>query len=147
MAADMRISGAVAIVLCDAIVDAVDNGTAATAGLTEIRTGAAPATCETASSGTLLVSINFSSTAFGNASDQNPGAAASVSGTPSNTSATASGTAAHYRVYDQDTGPTCVWQNSAGGASSGEGMELSNANIATGQAVSITSWTVTVNET
>lgn len=146
MAADTRISNVIAIIMCDALVDQVDNGTSGT-GKIEIRTGAPPATTETADSGTLLASLNYSNPAFGGASDQNPGAQAAVSGTPSNTSATAAGTAGHYRVKDRQTTPAVVWQNTAGGAASGEGLELSNANIASGQTVQLTAHTVAVPET
>ena len=146
MAADMMVSNVVALAMCNAIVDQVDNGTTGT-GKVEIRTGAPPTNVEAAATGTLLVSINFSNPAFGAAADQAPGAQAAVSGTPSNSSATAAGTAGHYRVYDRDTTPAGVWQDTAGGAASGEGMELSNANIASGQAVSITSMVVNHPET
>lgn len=147
MASDTRISGAAAIVCCDDIVDLIDVGTAAAQGKFEIRDGAPPATVETAMSGTLLSSIDFENPAFGAAADQAPNARASVSGTPSNSSATASGTAGYYRTFDRDTTPLGIWQNTCGGASSGEGMELSNVNIATGQAISITAWTFDVLET
>jgi len=146
MAADMRISNVVAAIMCNGIVDQIDNGTAGT-GKCEIRTGAPPATVETAASGTLLTSINFQNPAFGAAADQAPGSQAAVLGTPSNTSATAAGTAGHYRTYDRVTTPVGVWQDTAGAAASGEGMELSNVNIALGQAVSITTMTVLQPET
>jgi hypothetical protein len=150
MVADTRIANAQALVACDGIVDAIDVGTAAAAGKVEIRSGAPPADVETAPSGTLLVLIAFNNPAFNGATDQTPGARATMDATPAveQTSATSAGTAGWFRVYDRGTAtPLGIWQNTVGGTSSGEGMELSNVNIAAGQQVTITSWNFDVPET
>lgn len=146
MAADMRVSNVIALAMCNAIVDQVDNGTAGT-GKVEIRTGTAPADVESTATGTLLSSINFQNPAFGDAADQAPGAQATVAGTPSNSSATAAGTAGYYRVYDRATTPVGCWDDTCGTSGSSEGMKLSNTSVATGQAVSISAFAVNHGET
>lgn len=149
MVSDTRISNLAALAACDAIVDRVDLLSVQAAGRCEIRSGAPPAEVETADSGTLLTSIDLNQPAFDAAADQAPGAQAALDVTPvpSNTSATAAGTAGHYRIKDRATTPVPIWQNTCGGLASGEGMELSNVNIALGQAVSITAGTMDVPET
>lgn len=150
MVADTRIANLQAIAACDIIVDALDVGTAATAGKIEIRTGAPPADVEAADTGTLLALIRFNNPAFNGATDQTPGARATMDATPAveQTSATSAGTAGYFRVFDRGTAtPLGIWQNTVGGTASGEGMELSNVNIAAGQQVTITSWNFDVPET
>lgn len=101
----------------------------------QIRTGAQPATCATADSGTLLVELTLPSDWEGAAS----GGAVALSGTWSGT-AVATGTGAHFRLKDS-AGTTTHMQGSVG-LGSGD-LSLDNNSIATGQTVAVTTWTMT----
>lgn len=108
-----------------------------TAGVVKIRTGAQPANCAAADSGTVLASWTLASDWAAPAS----GGSKSFSGTPLGTTGLAAGTAAHYRVYASD-GVTCHMQGAVTTVG-GDNMIIDNASIAVGQAVNITSWTIT----
>ena len=101
----------------------------------KIRTGAAPADCDTADSGTVLASMDLPS-------DWMAAAAAGVkskSGTWEDVLADAEGTAEHYRIYSND-GTTCHEQGTVTITSGGGDMELDNDEIAVGQLVTVTSY-------
>lgn len=103
----------------------------------EIRTGAQPANCAAADSGTLLASFTLPSDWMAAAS----GGAKGIAGGPwQDTSANATGTAAHFRIKDS-TGTTCHMQGSVG-QGSGD-LQLDNAALVAGQSVSITAFTLT----
>jgi hypothetical protein len=138
-----RINNNVALSMCNAVVDALDAG--AGAGYVQIRTGAAPTNCEDANSGTLLATLTCSDPAFGAAVDLAPGARATASAITGDTSADATGTAAHFRAFDSNN--VCVLQGDVTATGGGGAMELNSVSINTGVAVDITSWTVTVPET
>jgi hypothetical protein len=115
--------------------DAIETEAGASAIL-KIRTGAQPATCATADSGTVLATLNLPA-------DWLSAAASGVKsklGTWSDTSADAAGTAAHFRIYKSD-GTTCVIQGSVG-QGSGD-LSLDNTVIAVGQTVTITGFDLT----
>jgi hypothetical protein len=120
----------------DAIETAVGTG-----GCLEIRTGSAPANCGTASSGTVLATINLPSDWMGASSN---GAKAIAGGPWQDTSADAGGTAAHFRIYNSTAtkdGTTCILQGTVG---QGTGdLQLDNTTIVAGQLVSITAFTIT----
>jgi hypothetical protein len=141
MAVNTRISNATAIDACNAVVDKIDAGTGA--GYVEIRTGAPPTNVEDAASGTLLASITLQDPAFGNAADQNPNARATLNGSPSDSSANATGTAGWFRAYT--SGAVGVIQGTAGTAT--VDMVLNDATFEAGGTVTITSWTVDMPET
>lgn len=103
----------------------------------KIRTGSAPATCATADSGTVLASMNLPADPFAAAAS----GAKAKSGTWEDTSADAAGTAGHFRLYKND-GSTCVLQGTCSGTGGGGDLELNNTSIASGQAVSITTFTL-----
>ena len=107
-----------------------------TAPVLLIFTGSAPADCQASTSGTLLVNMTLPSDYIGAAS----AGTASKSGTWQGT-AGAAGTSGHYRMYNNGTA-TCVEQGSAGTGS--VDMVLDNNSIASGQTVTITSWTRSV---
>lgn len=115
----------------DAVVDRTDVGGA---GSIEIRTGAQPADADTAASGTLLVTIPLSATAFGSAS---AAGTATLAGVPKSAAAVAAGTAGWYRV--KSGGGLTVYDGAVG---AGE-LVLDNTNIAIGQTVQINSLTYT----
>lgn len=109
---------------------------AGTSAVLKIRTGSAPADCATADSGTVLASMTLPSDWMAAAS----GGSKAKSGTWSDSSADATGTAAHFRIYKSD-GTTCVIQGTCG-IGSGD-LQLDNTSIATGQTVTITAFTLT----
>jgi hypothetical protein len=119
----------------NAMVDVMET-TIGTAGYVKIFTGAAPADCQTATSGTLLVNIDLPTDWIGAAS----GGTASKSGTWDGT-AVAAGTAGHYRVYNNGT--TICHEQGTVGQGPGD-LSLDNVSIASGQTVTVTSWTRSV---
>lgn len=109
---------------------------AGTSAILKIRTGSAPADCATADSGTVLASMTLPSDWMAAAS----GGSKAKSGTWSDSSADATGTAAHFRIYKSD-GTTCVIQGTCG-IGTGD-LQLDNTSIATGQTVTVTTFTLT----
>ena len=104
----------------------------------EIRTGAAPANCAAADSGTLLASMTLPSDWMAAAASGSK----AMSGTWQDTSANAAGTAGHYRIKDS-AGTTCHVQGTVTATGGGGDMTLDNTSIASGQQVTITSYTLT----
>lgn len=104
----------------------------------KIRTGAVPANCAAADSGTVLATLNLPSTYMSAAS----GGSKAKTGTWEDLSADATGTAGHFRLYRND-GTTCEIQGTITATGGGGDMTLDNASIATGQAITITAFTVT----
>lgn len=125
------------IAVRNARLDAIETSIGASAVL-KIRTGAQPATCATADSGTVLATLSLPSDWMAAASS---GSKAKL-GTWEDLSADATGTAAHFRVYASD-GTTCGIQGSITATGGGGDMTLDNTSIASGQAVTITSFTLT----
>jgi hypothetical protein len=146
MALNTRISNAVAVAACDAVVDAIDGGTGA--GIVRIYTGAQPADPDTAPTGTLLATLVCSDPAFGAASDAAPGGQATANAVTDDSSADATGTAGWFRVFSTNDGATplnAIMDGECG--TSGADMNLNSTSISAGATVSITSWTVTMPET
>lgn len=112
--------------------------TIGTSAVLKIRTGSAPADCGTADSGTVLATLNLPSDWMSAAS----GGSKSLSGTWQDASADATGTAAHFRLYASD-GTTCHLQGTVTVTGGGGDMTLDNTSIASGQQVTITSFTLT----
>jgi len=122
----------------NARLDALETTTGATAIL-RIRTGAPPATCATADSGTVLAEMTLPSDWMAAAS----GGTKAKSGTWEDAAANATGTAAHFRVYDS-TGTTCHLQGTVTVAGGGGDMTLvGTVDIASGQPVSVANLTLT----
>lgn len=116
----------------------VIESTISTAAVLRIYTGAQPANCAAANSGTLLAEMTLPSDWMAAASSGSK----ALSGTWSDSSANGTGTAAHFRIYES-TATTCHIQGSVTVTGGGGDLTLDNASIATGQAVSITSFTLT----
>jgi len=112
--------------------------TIGTTAILRIRTGAAPANCGTADSGTILSELTLPSDWMAAASSGSK----AKSGTWQDTSADAAGTAAHFRVYDSG-GTVCGVQGTVTITGGGGDMTLDNTNIAVGQQVTITGFTLT----
>lgn len=120
----------------NAKLDAMET-TIGTAAVLKIFTGAQPANCAAANSGTELVSITLPSDWMAAASSGSKAKSGTWQATASN-----AGTAAHYRLYASD-GTTCHSQGSVTATGGGGDLTLDNTSIASGQTVTIStfSWT------
>lgn len=132
MAALQQFSTAVRNAMLDAIETTIGTG-----AVLKIRTGAAPANCGAADSGTVLATITLASDWAAAAS----GGTKALSGLPvSDPVADNSGTAAHYRLYASD-GTTCGNQGTVGTATSD--LIVDSTAFTAGQTFNITAWTWT----
>ncbi len=104
----------------------------------KIRTTSPPANCAAADAGSVLATINLPSDWMNAAS----GGTKTKLGTWQDTSADASGTAAHFRVYDSG-GATCHIQGTVTATGGGGDMTIDNTSIAAGQSVTVNSFTLT----
>ena len=121
----------------NARLDTVES-TISTSPVLKIRTGSAPADCGTADAGTVLATMTLPSAGMAAAASGSK----AKSGTWQDTSADAAGTAAHFRIYASD-GTTCHIQGTVTATGGGGDMTLDNTSIASGQSVSITTFTLT----
>jgi len=121
----------------DAKLDAVETAIGVSAVL-KIRTGAQPASCATADSGTVLATVTLPSDWMAAAS----AGAKSMSGTWSDNSADAAGTAAHFRIYASD-GTTCHAQGSVTATGGGGQLTVDNVSFAAAQQFNVTGFTLT----
>lgn len=112
--------------------------TVGTSAVLRIRTGAAPATCATADSGTVVATINCPSDWLAAAASGTK----SISGTWQDLSADATGTAAHFRLYDS-TGTTCHLQGTVTAAGGGGDMEVTSTSFTAGQSFTVNTFTLT----
>lgn len=121
----------------NARLDAIET-TIGTSAVLKIRTGAAPADCATADSGTVLATCSLPSDWMAAAS----GGSKAKSGTWEDSSADATGTAAHFRIYASD-GTTCHAQGTVTITGGGGDLTVDNTSFATGQAFTVTSFSIT----
>lgn len=119
----------------NARLDAIETTAGASAKL-QIRSGAQPASAATAASGTLLCEIALPADYMAAAS----AGSKAKSGTWSGTGA-AAGTAGHFRVVDT-AGTTCHIQGSITATGGGGDMTLDNTSIASGQTVTVNTFTL-----
>lgn len=120
----------------NARLDAVET-TISTGPILEIRTGAPPADCATADSGTLLASCTLPSDWMAAASNGTK----AKSGTWEDTSANNTGTAGHFRIKDSG-GSTCHIQGTVTATGGGGDMTVDNTSFASGQAFTVTGFTL-----
>lgn len=116
----------------------VIESTISTSAILEIRSGAQPANCAAADSGTLLASMTLPSDWMGAAA----AGAKALAGSWTDASANNAGTAAHFRIKDSG-GTTCHMQGSVTATAGGGDIELNNTSITATQAVTITAFTLT----
>lgn len=109
-----------------------------TSCILKLKTGAPPATCATADSGTVCATMTLPSDWLAAAAS----GAKAKSGTWEDTAADAAGTVGHFRIYDSG-GSTCRCQGTVTITGSGGDMTLDNNVLAVGQQVTITSFTIT----
>jgi hypothetical protein len=110
--------------------------TAGTSAKLQFRTGAQPADCATADSGTLLCEITLPSDWMNAASSGSK----TKTGTWSGTGA-AAGNAAHFRLKDS-AGTTCHAQGTVTATGGGGDMTMDNVNIAVSQTVTTNTFTL-----
>jgi hypothetical protein len=104
----------------------------------KIRTGAQPADCAAADSGTVLATLTLPSDWMNPASNGTK----TKLGTWADSSCDADGTAGHYRIYDS-TGTVCHEQGSITATGAGGDMTVDNVVFAIGQSFTITAYTKT----
>lgn len=119
----------------NAKLDAIET-TIGVSAVLKIRSGAAPADVATADSGTVLATLSLPSDWMAAAS----GGAKAKSGTWQDTSADASGTAAHFRIYATD-GTTKHIQGSVG--TSATDMIVDSVSFTATQSFTINTFTIT----
>lgn len=120
----------------NARLDVVES-TIGTSAVLLIKSGTVPATCATANSGTVLATCTLPSDWMAAAS----GGTKALSGTWQDTSADATGTAAHFRIFS--SGGTCHAQGTVTATGGGGDMTVDNTSFASGQSFSVTTFTLT----
>ncbi len=125
----------VSVAVQNARLDAIET-TIGTSAVLKIRTGAAPANCAAADSGTVLATLTLPSDWMAAASSGSK----AKSGTWQDASADATGTAAHFRLYASD-GTTCHAQGTVG-VGSGD-LQVDSVSFTAGQSFTITGFTIT----
>lgn len=116
----------------------VVEATIGTSAVLKIRTGSAPTNCAAADSGTVLATANLPSDWMAAAS----GGVKTKNGTWEDTSADATGTAGHFRIYATD-GTTCHIQGTVTLTAGGGDMTVDNTSFAAGQNFVVTAFTIT----
>lgn len=119
----------------NARLDAIETTIGATAVL-KIRSGSVPADCATADAGTVLATLTLPSDWMAAASSGSK----AKSGTWQDTSADATGTAAHFRIYDSG-GTVCGLQGTVG-VGTGD-LQVDSTSFTLGQSFTITGFTIT----
>ncbi len=110
-----------------------------TAAVLKLRTGAAPANCAAADTGTVLATYTLAS----DWADAATTGSKTISSLPlSDTSADGTGTLGHFRLYASG-GTTCHWQGSITATGSGGDMTVDNTSVTATQTVNITGFTIT----
>lgn len=120
----------------NARLDAIET-TVGVSPLLDFRTGAQPATCATADSGTELEQMTLPSDWMGAAASRTKSKAGTWTGT-----ADAAGTVAHFRIKES-TDTDCHLQGSVTAVSGGGDMELDNLIIAIGQTITVNTFVLT----
>lgn len=121
----------------NARLDAIETAIGASAIL-RIRTGAVPANCAAADAGTVVATLNLPSDWMAAAS----GGTKALLGTWQDASADATGTAAHFRLYDS-TGTTCHAQGTVTATGGGGDMTVDSVSFTTTQQFTVTGFTIT----
>lgn len=119
----------------NARLDAIETAIS-TSPIMRIRTGSVPSNCAAADTGTVLATITLPSDWMAAASSGSK----ALSGSWQDASADATGTAAHFRIYDSG-GSTCHIQGTVG--TSGTDMIVNDTAFNTGQQFTVNSFTLT----
>ena|SRR5689334_1069063 len=129
----IKLSTAVRNARLDAIETAIG-----TSAVLKIRTGSPPADVATADSGSVLATMNLQSDWMAAAASGSK----AKSGTWQETSADGTGDAGHFRIYASD-GTTAHLQGTVTATGGGGDLTLDNISIASGQVVTVTSFSLT----
>lgn len=108
----------------------------ANSGKLRIYSGTKPANADASITGTLLAELTLNATAFGAAS----AGVATANAITADSSADASGTATHFRVW-KSNGTSPLWDGTVG--TSGADLNLNSVAISAGAQVSVSSFTYT----
>lgn len=118
-----------------AMLDAIETDIGASPVL-YLRSGAQPATCATADSGTLIATIAMAADAFANAASWSKAIAATIS----DLSADNAGTLGHWRI--KTSGAVTKLQGSITATGGGGDMTVDNTNVTAGQQIDVTSFAI-----
>lgn len=121
----------------NAQLDAIETAISTSAVL-KIRTGSAPANVATADSGTVVATLSLPSDWMAAASSGSK----ALNGTWQDSSADATGTAGHFRIYAND-GTTAHIQGTVTATGGGGDMTVDNTSFASGQSFTVTTFTLT----
>lgn len=121
----------------NAMLDAFETAVGVSAIL-KLRSGAPPANCAAADSGTVIATIALASDWMSAASS---GSKAFSSMPLTDASADNAGTLGHYRLYASD-GTTCHDQGTITATGGGGDMTVDNTSVAAAQQVQVTSWSI-----
>ena len=102
-----------------------------------IRSGAPPADCAAARTGTILATMTLPADFMGNAAAGTKG----LSGTWQDIAADAAGIAGHFEIMNA-AGTVCHVQGTVTGTGGGGDMEIQNTNIAAGQSITVTAFAI-----
>jgi hypothetical protein len=111
--------------------------TVGTSAILRIRSGSVPANCAAADAGTVLATVNCPSDWMAAAASGSK----SLSGSWVDSSADATGTAAHFRLYDS-TGATCHVQGTVTATGGGGDMTVDSTSFTAGQQFTVTTFTL-----
>ena len=121
----------------NARLDSIETAVGASAVL-RIRSGSVPANCAAADAGTVLATLNLPSDWMAAAS----GGSKALAGSWQDASADATGTAAHFRLYDS-TGVTCHAQGTVTATGGGGDMTVDSVSFTATQQFTVTGFTIT----
>jgi hypothetical protein len=121
----------------NARLDAIETAIGTTP-MMRIRSGAAPANCGTADSGTVLATLTLPSDWLAAAASGSK----AKSGTWEDTSADATGTAGHFRIYDS-AGTTCHIQGTVTASGGGGDLTVDSVSFTATQSFTITAFALT----
>ena len=119
------------------MLDAIET-TIGVSAVLKIRTGAAPANVATADSGTVLATLSLPSDWMAAAS----GGSKALSGSWTDASADATGTAAHFRIYASD-GTTAHLQGTVTATGGGGDMTVDSTSFTATQSFTVNTFTLT----
>jgi len=120
----------------NAALDAIEAAIGA-AGVLRIRSGAPPANCAAARTGTVLATMSLPANFFADAANGSKG----LAGTWEDLAADAAGTAGHFELMDS-TETTCHIQGTVTASGGGGDMTIDNTSVALGQEISVSSFTI-----
>lgn len=120
----------------NARLDAIET-TISTSAVMKIRTGAAPANCAAADSGTVLATLSLPSDWLAAAASGSK----AMAGTWQDASADATGTAQHFRIYASD-GTTCHIQGTVTATGGGGDLTVESTSFTAAESVTITAFTL-----